>query len=259
MIVRGVRRAVKTWMPSELVEVVQFLKHRRKKLSSSRLYQDHLRGKTGIEIGGPSVLFKYQLPIYSVVSGVDGVNSTGRTIWEGSIENGGAFRYYWGRRGRQYIAEATDLSSIQSASYDFVISSNCLEHVANPLKALCEWKRVVRSGGTLLLVLPNKKKTFDHRRDVTSWDHVLEDYHSSIGEGDLTHLPEILRLHDLARDPSAGSWQNFCRRSSTNAQYRCLHHHVFNMSLVEQMFAFLGAEMLQKEEIETDLIALGLL
>ncbi|HET9448118.1 MAG TPA: hypothetical protein VFO35_17765, partial [Steroidobacteraceae bacterium] len=50
-------------------------------------------------------------------------------------------------------------------------------------------------------------------------------------ERDLTHLEEILELHDLERDPQAGDPAAFAERSKHNYENRCLHHHVFDTRL----------------------------
>jgi SAM-dependent methyltransferase len=125
--------------------------------------------------------------------------------------------------------DGDDLPRIPDASYDVVLSSHALEHMANPIKALKEWQRVLRPGGTLVLVLPDRAHTFDHRRPVTTLSHMIEDYRRGVGEDDLTHLDEILRLHDLERDAAAGDAETFRQRSLRNAENRCLHHHVFDL------------------------------
>jgi len=114
--------------------------------------------KTGIEIGGPSSIFndKGYIPLYKVVRNLDGCNFSNSTIWEGNIEIKNEYNYYKEKFGIQYILEATDLSSIEDSKYEFLISSNCLEHVANPLKAIEEWIRVIKKDGFLLLVLQIK-------------------------------------------------------------------------------------------------------
>ena len=130
--------------------------------------------------------------------------------------------------GSQYICEATELKPIADRSYECVLASHCLEHVANPLRALAEWKRILKDDGLLLLVLPHKDGTFDCRRPVTTLAHMVEDYEKQIGEDDLTHLPEILALHDLEKDKPAGSPEEFRARSLENRANRALHHHVFD-------------------------------
>lgn len=129
---------------------------------------------------------------------------------------------------------------IADYSYDFLLSSNCLEHVANPLKALFEWHRVLRPGGYLILVLPRKDGTFDHRRSVTTFEHIFSDFKKGVGEDDMTHLEEILQLHDLSLDPPAGTLEQFRARSLKNGENRTLHHHVFDLSVVDLMLKFTG-------------------
>src|SRR5205823_5298371 len=44
---------------------------------------------------------------------------------------------------------------------------------------------------------------------------------------DMTHLEEVLALHDLRRDPGAGSAAQFAARCRANIVHRGMHHHVF--------------------------------
>jgi SAM-dependent methyltransferase len=229
----------------------------RSPLVEHALYQELFRGQVGLEVGGPSELFRRVLPIYEVAAAVDGANFSSTTIWEGAISAGRTFEFMTGRVGLQYIAEATDLSVIPSARYDFVISSNCLEHVANPLKAVGEWLRVLRSGGHLLLVLPRKESNFDHHRPITEFSHLLQDFEFDMSEHDLTHLDEILKLHDYARDPPAGDRAQMNRRSLANFDNRCLHHHVFDQGLIEEVFRHFGLVTLHRTTTKTDHIAVA--
>ncbi len=222
-----------------------------------RQYYSSVRDKYGIELGGPSALFKTVLPLYQIVRGLDGVNFSRDTIWEGNINPGNNFNFYHKKSGRQFIADATDLSEITAARYDFLLSSNCLEHVANPIKALNEWKRVIKAGGVMILVLPNKESNFDHRRPVTKFEHLLEDFNRDTGEDDLTHLDEILALHDLSMDPPAGDLEQFRQRSLQNFRNRTLHHHVFDVSLIEEVLNHVGFEVADMTTTKTDFFALA--
>lgn len=190
--------------------------------------------REGIEIGGPSSLFARGglLPVYPHVRRLDNVNFSSHTIWEGTLAHGTPFAYDARREpGRQFIGEAGDLTGIPDASYDFVLSAHMLEHTANPLRALAEWRRVLRSGGALVLVVPHRDGTFDHRRPVTTLAHLRDDLASDTREDDVTHLAEILALHDLARDPGAGDVATFRERAQRNAEFRSLHQHVFDARL----------------------------
>ena len=220
-----------------------------KKLSNIRIVKAACSGNKGLEIGGPSRGFTVRgyCPVYSYAVQVDSVNFSNNTIWEGAIEEGFHFQCAPGKIGYQWIAEASNLEKIQTGSYDFLLSSNCLEHIANPLKAVEEWHRTVKSGGVLLFILPRKESNFDHRRSVTLFSHLLDDYRNDVQENDLTHLPEILQLHDLKRDPPAGNFDRFKKRSENNFYNRCLHHHVFDLNLLQKIITFFKMELLFKE------------
>jgi SAM-dependent methyltransferase len=204
------------------------------------------------------LLFRTVLPLYHRVRGLDGVNFSADTIWEGRIDAGAGYHYHRNNRGRQFIADATDLPGLATARYDFLLSSNCLEHTANPLKALVEWKRVVKVGGALVLVVPNKEHNFDHRRPITKFEHLVDDFIADVGEDDLTHLDEILALHDLRRDWPARGRQRFRARSLRNFHNRTLHHHVFDAALVEEMLERVGFGILDVTTTRTDLFALAM-
>ncbi len=208
--------------------------------------------KSGLEIGGFSGVFSNSgiIPVYDLVNSLDNCNFDRFTTWEGDLANRPSYKFSSCRSpGRQFIAESTDLHFSKDISYDFILSSHVLEHCANPLKVIFEWMRVVRDGGVLIILLPHKDGAFDRRRPVTTLEHLIADYEANIGEDDLTHLSEILELHDLRRDPSAGNARNFEQRCLSNLKYRCLHHHVFDSLLVAQMLDYAGLELLSIEAI----------
>src|SRR6185369_2946929 len=203
--------------------------------------------KTGLEIGGPSPVFSRGglLPLYSIAGSVDNCNFCSTTIWEGAIQPGHTFIFDpLHAPGKQYILEITDLKPIMSDFYDFVISSHALEHTSNPLKALLEMRRVLKVGGILILVLPHKEGTFDHRRQVSTIEHLIDDYSKSMSEDDLTHLQEILSCHDLNRDPWTGDIETFTARSKCNFENRCLHHHVFDTKLAVELINWLEMQII---------------
>jgi SAM-dependent methyltransferase len=205
--------------------------------------------RVGLEIGGPSPLFQRLggFPVYQFVGRIDNCNFAPNTEWSAHVP-GRTFIYDRRRApGEQFLYEAHSLRDIPEESYDFVLSANALEHVANPVRALMEWIRVLKKGGPLLVAVPNKVLTFDHRRTVTTLAHLLEDYEQQIEEDDLTHLPEILALHDLRRDPPAGDFAAFKARSERNLENRCLHHHVFDIDVVDALLRHLGLRVLAVE------------
>ena len=211
-----------------------------------------IEGKSGLEIGGPSPIFARRglFPAYTVAGHIDNCNFSTHTLWERSLEEGSSFQFDKRRpRGSQYFLEATDLRGLASESYDFALSSHVLEHVANPLLALSEWIRVIKPDGILVLVVPHKEGSFDHRRPVTTLQHLLEDFDKGTTEADTTHLGEILELHDLSRDPEAGGIESFKQRAADNLQNRGLHHHVFDAELAVAVVHNSGLQILAVEVV----------
>ena len=193
------------------------------------MYLPYVAGRQGLEIGGPSDVFRRGQPLdlYGVLGRLDNCDFSRSTVW--SEQQDDRFTFDPKKEpGQTIIADGSNLVSVGPASYDFVLSCHNLEHFANPVKALMEWKRVLRPGGALILVLPFYKRTFDHRRSLTTVDHMLEDFARGTGEDDLTHLPEILAKHDLSMDRAAGTPAQFRERSQQNLANRCLHHHTFD-------------------------------
>jgi hypothetical protein len=100
------------------------------------------------------------------------------------------------------------------------------------------------------LVLPDNKKTFDHRREITDFSHLLDDYKNDINEYDLTHYDEIISKHDLTLDIGAGTIDDFIIRSKSNFEFRCLHHHVFDFELLCKLFEHCNIKILDTFYIE---------
>ncbi|MBV8389151.1 MAG: methyltransferase domain-containing protein [Mucilaginibacter sp.] len=220
-----------------------------KKIAGSFKIKKHFENKIGLEIGGPSEIFsdKGYIPVYPIANTIDGCNFSNNTVWENTITEGLNYKYGDSVLGYQYIKDATDLSGIDSEKYDFLLSSHSLEHIANPIKAIKEWIRVLKKDGVLLLILPDKNYTFDHRRPITKFEHLLDDYHQDITEHDLTHLEEILSLHDLTLDLPAGDASQFRSRSLENYNNRCLHQHVFDFKLLDQIFKYFNLKVIVKK------------
>jgi len=85
------------------------------------------------------------------------------------------------------------LSAIGDESQDFVVASHVLEHVANPLALLVEMHRVLRPGGTAIVLLPDMRRTSDRFRQPTTVEHLVDEYERDVQEVDEAHLAEYAR------------------------------------------------------------------
>ncbi len=84
------------------------------------------------------------------------------------------------------------LRAIDSGSQDFVICSHVLEHLADPLRFLDEAHRVLRVGGVLLVLLPDRRYTFDRDREPTPLSCLIRDHEVGATTPDDAHMTEFL-------------------------------------------------------------------
>jgi len=199
--------------------------------------------KAGLEIGGPSESAK--LSVYPYANLIDNVIFSKKTVWHNTVNN--EFKYYRHKIGKCFINDSTDIYSISDNSYDFIYASHTLEHVANPIKALKEWLRIIKNDGYIILVLPDKMKSFDHNREYSKFTTIRSQYENGIGEDDLSTLSEILEKHDLSMDSPAGTFEQFKLRSLDNYNNRCLHHYVYNEALLNEICTFLNCSTVYSE------------
>ncbi len=85
------------------------------------------------------------------------------------------------------------LACFPDRSFDFVIISHVLEHLANPIKAVGEVFRVLRTGGRAIIAIPDMRYTFDKSRSLTSFAHLFEDYKNKVPESSDEHYLDFLR------------------------------------------------------------------
>jgi ubiquinone/menaquinone biosynthesis C-methylase UbiE len=231
----------------KIVTYISYLKQpaKRRMIQLAETFEGHV----GIEVGGPSPFFSFKsaFPIYLYAKKIDGVNFSNNTLWEGKIDEGIFYTYYKNKKGFQFIGEAAELKAVKDASYDFVLSCHSLEHVANPIKALYEWSRVMKSKGRLVLVLPDKEFTFDNKRPVTTLAHLIEDYKNNTTEEDSTHFEEVISLHDFKHDAFVQSKEDLIKRTKLNIENRAVHHHVFDLKLINELLVYCGFEIIHQQ------------
>jgi SAM-dependent methyltransferase len=248
----------------ELLWIVVY-SDKKKRYKNSDIYINSLKNLSGLEIGGPSWAWMTIMPIYRSIKKLDNIvipsienkedsdlkksdsrYTTGQIInvtsgWETATEGKNKFNWFLFNRGDIFFQDATNLDKINSESYNFVICSNVLEHLANPLKAINEFKRVIKKNGFIAIIVPYYKHTFDFKRPVTTINHLREDLINNVGEDDLTHLDEVIRFTDES-DPVHNAQPNpnfnkreFAEHCKNNFYNRGMHHHVFDIDLLKSV------------------------
>ena len=158
-------------------------------------------------------------------------------MWEGKIQEGENYKFYT-KTGYQFIREATDLSGIPDNSYDFILSCHSLEHVANPLKAVEEWRRVLKPGGLFVSYYPISEIRLTLNGPIPPCSICSKTMPRKMGEDDRTHVEEMISLHDFSRDNTSGSKEELFGLIRNNYVTRAVHHHVFSFEVVNEMLKY---------------------
>jgi len=105
--------------------------------------------------------------------------------------------------------DVAGLGAIASESLDVVIASHVLEHLANPIHAIEELARVLRPGGKLVIVMPERRMTFDAQRVPTPLSHLLEEHRLgtvAVSEEHIREFCEAIYSQPPIHPPEVREW-----------------------------------------------------
>ena len=115
-------------------------------------------------------------------------------------------------------------SSFENERFDFVILNHVIEHLANPIKALSELFRVVKEKGYVVIGCPDKEFTFDKKRKLTSFDHLLQEYKENVSEVSDEHYIDFM---EAVHPEVIGNIEHFLTALKSFRERR-EHAHVWN-------------------------------
>jgi SAM-dependent methyltransferase len=118
------------------------------------------------------------------------------------------------------LSDFETMIGVEPGSVDFIIASHVIEHTANPLLALHSAFDRLRTGGRLVLVVPDKNVTFDRDRPITTMEHLLADYTRPCRERDWEHYIEFMAISFPQPDPLLAAQGPF-------DQGHDIHYHVW--------------------------------
>ncbi len=124
------------------------------------------------------------------------------------------------------IDDAERLTTFATASVDFIIANQMLEHCENPLGTLRRHLSVVRPGGWLFYAVPDRRVTFDRKREVTPFEHLVADDRDG---GEASRFGHYLEWATLVNDVvGVEAAEKFAR--ATLASHYSIHFHVWDSS-----------------------------
>jgi SAM-dependent methyltransferase len=150
------------------------------------------------------------------------------------------------------IDNAETLSTIANASFDFLIAAHVIEHMRNPIGAVLHWLRVVRDGGLVYLVVPDKRASFDKLRVRTTLEHLVLDYQRPSQERDFEHyLDYALFVHHAMTDDAITEAQRLADIDFS------IHYHVFIPQDVIKLIEWIDGHVTPVEIVEGPAMAPG--
>lgn len=210
-----------------------------------------IKGMEAIEIGGPTELFYSPSQVfhcYPFFLSIDNINNPNFHFPNNSDEKGKKiFKTIYNLESNQITKETIP------GTYDIVISSHTIEHMANPIQFLLKSKLLLRENGYILTVLPNKPCFWDKVRETTPIEHLIQDYFTNTTEDDLTHLEENINVDcPIKLQQGCEYWEMLCKNNHLS---RVLHHHCFEKENTQAMHEFAGyktifCEVYEKEPLQ---------
>lgn len=121
------------------------------------------------------------------------------------------------------LEDAEKLSCFPSDSQDFIIANHFLEHTQNPIGAISAHLSKLKNGGILYYAVPDKRRTFDVNRTLTSFEHILQDYENGPSSSYEQHLKEW--VEHVEKKPRE---QSDYRIKELRAMNYAIHFHVWD-------------------------------
>ena len=141
-----------------------------------------------------------------------------------------------------YVTDAANLFFAADRTLDFVCSSHVLEHLANPLKVITEWKRAIKEGGIIYVGVPDKRYTFDHKRQRTPLSHLIDDFKKDVDQTDKTHVSEYLEKWE--KKGNSGGTKGHAQEFVMDGLESRVHHHVWITNDAKEIFEYLDLSII---------------
>lgn len=137
-----------------------------------------------------------------------------------------------------------DVIPVEDERYDFVYASHVLEHLNNPIKALLEWRRILKVGGRIILIMPDcrlsiiDRKKFDivesRERYLATLELLIENYRN-----DIPNAPE--------------DWRNY---QPWHYAYYYEHSYLWSLKLAIELLKYLEFKIVEGLESKPEFVEL---
>jgi SAM-dependent methyltransferase len=154
------------------------------------------------------------------------------------VDPGGLRREYPDIGGKlitpDVVAEGSRLP-FAGNSLDFVIASHVLEHLPFPLAALNNWHQVLAPGGVLVMKVPDKRYSFDIRRNRTPLQHLVDEHRNPFTFDKRAHFADWVE-HVVGKERGSVPWEH--ETSRLMEIDFSIHYHVWTDEDVRELLQY---------------------
>jgi predicted SAM-dependent methyltransferase len=129
------------------------------------------------------------------------------------------------------VDNAEKLSKVKNNSQDFIIANHFMEHTLDPIGTVMNLSKKLRKDGVLYFAIPDKRYTFDSRRPLTPYEHLLEEHNHPSAEMKWQHFLEASELIDGRKGKDIEKHA----RELFDAKYS-IHYHVWTRATLIEFF-----------------------
>jgi SAM-dependent methyltransferase len=126
------------------------------------------------------------------------------------------------------IDDGEALTTIAPESQDFIVANHFLEHTEDPIGTIGTHLGKLRPGGVLFYAVPDKRYTFDFRREPTPLEHMLADHEQGPERSRREHYDEWARL--VVTEDGESDEQRESRARRLEAERYSIHMHVWTQA-----------------------------
>jgi predicted SAM-dependent methyltransferase len=131
------------------------------------------------------------------------------------------------------VDDGETLATVDDDSQDFIVANHFLEHTGDPIGAIGNHLAKLRPGGVLFYAVPDKRYSFDFRREVTTLDHLVRDHEEGPEVSRREHYDEWgLLVTGTDEERAAANWpeRGAEMARALEAEDYSIHHHVWTES-----------------------------
>ncbi|MDD2780472.1 methyltransferase domain-containing protein [Sulfuricurvum sp.] len=127
------------------------------------------------------------------------------------------------------LDDGQKLSKVPSEYYAFLIANHMIEHVEDVITTIQNHLRVIKPDGYILYAVPDKRYTFDATRELTTYEHLKDEYLNGSEKNRKEHYIDFLK-HTAHYDDE----ELLIKTEKLLQEHKDTHFHVWESSTFEK-------------------------